>query len=200
MDGHMSLLEYMGRSYKNDLRTFRREVGWTIPYLPGDELTRLCRRLGIDHVYFISLTYPESLLLAAVCTYDFANFDAYREEIKVKQHLGAIGGLQGLRLPQKMFAGLKWGPEHLQILRDGIATLLPRWAAEYDQRFGRPGAGEINVEIMLYDADVYEIPQGVEPAFVDAVKAGIEGAARSLGIQRNPDRPIERHVPGYRDA
>jgi hypothetical protein len=193
----MTLSEYMAQCYFGDLEKFHQEVGATIPYLAGDELTRHCERLGIRPVHFISLTYLESLLLAAVCTYDFPNFENYRDAIQYQQHLGTIGGLQGLRLPQKMFAALHWSPDQMRILREGIPALLSRWAAQYDRQFRSPGTGKRIVENLLYDADVDEIPQRVEPAFMQAVRAGVVDAATSLAIQRDPARPIQRHIPGY---
>ena len=138
----MTLLEYMARSFLGDLRKFRScHPGDTIPYLAGEVLERHCGALNIAPVNFVSLAYLDSVLLAAVCTYDHRNFAAYLATTHFYQHLGQIGGLQGRRLPQKMLRGLGWSAEDCAIVSCGISDLPPDWAREYGRRLPADGGG-----------------------------------------------------------
>ena len=178
----MTLAEYAHVRYLPDLQVFRSHYPETIPYLEGDELARRCDALQIDSVLFISNTYLESLLLAAVCDHDYPHFHRYREKIEFERRLGAIGGLQGLRLPQKMLANLDWPDQQLAVLADGIKALVPQWAQTSGQVIGTAGDGIHIVAALLTDEDVYERPERVRQGFIDAIGRGMRAAADQLGI------------------
>jgi len=179
----MTLAEYARLRYLPDLQVFRYRYPETIPYLKGEELARRCDELQIDRVRFISNTYLESLLLAAVCDHDHHHFHRYREVIGFERRLGTIGGLQGLRLPQKMFANLDWQHQQLAVLADGISALVPQWARTYGQVIGTANDGVHVVAALLTDEDVYERPERVRQAFIDAIGRGLRAAADQLGIE-----------------
>lgn len=199
MPGNATFTDYVFRSYKRDLERFAAAYRGESSAARGERLGYRDKFLCIcdaaprfieeaiasgrldDPRRFAIVLALEATLFAGVHSYDPSNFDRYVETLPWTIYVEAHGW-SGVHRPHVILVGMKdWGPDGEKALEKGWAELLPAWANQYDQTFGRKSGAAI-VRKLAIDPELALNPYNQLPeGLMQAIKSGFSSAVEQLG-------------------
>lgn len=188
----MSILQYARTRLQFDLEIYRKTRITSIHYQSGDQIKQTCADLGINPFFFTSACYMEAMLMVAIHSHDNRRYEKYTDALRHTYYLGPVGGMTGLRLPQKMFRHVLYDKEQLGLLKQYFEEGLPLWATLYDDFSKEVGSGKRIVEAIIYDPDFSFCPSAVQDEIMKAIFEGALDAAKRIGIIYDSTRPRRR--------